>query len=74
MEHPWDHQRHGWPAPPSSRADPKSQGPLLAQVQAVDLLVPFWKPSTTRSNALRLIGILEINNHDLHFKVKMGIL
>ena len=40
MEHPWDHQRQGWPEPPFSLADPKLQGPLLAQVQAVDLLIP----------------------------------
>ena len=65
MEHPWDHQRHGWPAPPCSLADPRLQGPLFAQVQAVDLLVPFWKPSTTRSKALRLIGILLKRNETI---------
>ena len=59
MEQPWDHQRQGWPPPPFSRAEPSSQGPLLAQVQPVDLLLPFWNPSTTRSKAFRLVGILK---------------
>ena len=63
MEQPWDHQRQGWPPPPFSRAEPSSQGPLLAQVQPVDLLLPFWNPSTTRSNAFRLVGILQTFVH-----------
>ena len=59
MEQPCDHQRQGCPPPPFSLADPRSQGPLLAQEQLVPvLLVPFWKPSTTRSKALRLTGML----------------
>ena len=40
MEHPCDHQRQGWPDPPSLRADPISQGPLLAHEQPVDGLLP----------------------------------
>ena len=31
----WDHQRQGCPAPPFSRAEPRSHGPLFAQEHAV---------------------------------------
>ena len=63
IEHPWDHQRQGWPAPPLSLAAPRSQGPLLAQVQGVDSDVPFWNPSTTRSKEFRLTGILDYDRN-----------
>ena len=62
IEQAWLHQRHGWPAPPTARAEPIGQFLLSAHVQVSPpgTVPPFIIAGTWPSIELRGTGITRL--------------